>query len=139
MAKVIETQRRHIELDIVVTSTDVCDIVCAALEGGITYWCMQAEAINEKDEKIYFGKYASDQLAYEGGVLRLHDCEEDKTYDLTLEKLLKGIELYIKKPHYYEITEMNDCGELVLDTMKVDAEVADMIVQYALFDEVIYG
>ncbi len=59
---------------------DIDDIMCAALEGGITYWCSRAEVVGE-----YLGEYASEQIS-KGGELRLYDCESDEVYTLTLDK-----------------------------------------------------
>lgn len=61
------------------------DIMATALEGGITYWCDDAEVVGD-----YLGEYASEQIS-RGGTLKLHDSEEDKTYELTLDKFLVGL------------------------------------------------
>ena len=65
-----------------VLDEDIDDIMCAALEGGINYWCNRVEVVGEK----YFGKYASEQIS-RGGELLLYDCESDAVYTLTLDKL----------------------------------------------------
>ena len=126
----METFEIKVESTIRVTTEDIDDIMCAALEGGINYWCNKAEVVGD-----YLGEYASEQIA-RGGKLILHDCEIDEAYELTREMLLNGISLAIEG-NYYEDYDWVD-GE-VLDTCCIDADVADVIVQLALFDEVIYG
>lgn len=119
-----------IEKTIKVTQEDIDDIMCSALEGGITYWCCNAEVVGD-----YLGEYSSEQIS-RGGTLILHDAEEDEKYELTLDKLLKGIEIAAINNYYsdYEWINGNE-----IDCCQVDAEVADCIVQCALFGDIIYG
>ena len=57
---------------------------------------------------------------------------EFKDYTLTLEKLLKGIEMYCGK--------WGDClGENGIDTGKIEVADCDLILQYALFGEQVFG
>ena len=110
-----------------VCDKDIDDIMCGALEGGITYWCSRAEVVGE-----YLGEYASEQIS-RGGELRLYDCESDKVYTLTLDKFLRGLTMYIRS--CYGCVVENGC----LEPGAIDAEGADCIIQYALFGDVIYG
>ena len=114
---------------ITVTNQDIDDIMCTALEGGITYWCSKAKVIGE-----YLGEYASEQIS-RGGVLMIYH-EDEAPCDLTKEKLLEGVQRAIEEGWYadYEWYDANG-----IDTCNVDAEVADCIVQFALFGEVVYG
>lgn len=120
----------NIYFNLKITDEDIDDIMSSALEGGITYWCNEAKV---KDE--YLGDYASEQIS-RGGTLFLHDAEEDKTYELTEEKLLKGIKRAIEAGYYSQYTWWDSAG---LNTGNIDAEVADIIVQLALFGKIIYG
>ena len=119
----------EIKMNLKLTEEDIDDIMCAALEGGISYWCRKAEVVDE-----YLGEYASEQIA-RGGTLKLYDAEEDEVYELTLEKLLHGFEFWVIGG--YDTYGAVSNGEV--DTMEIDAEKADQIVQLALFDEIIYG
>ena len=119
-----------IEKEITVTQQDIDDIMVAALEGGITYWCRKAEVVGD-----YLGEYASEQIS-RGGVLKLYDAESDDVWVLTLEKLLHGIE---KAYDGNWFIDYGWCDGSVIDTCQVDGEVADTIVQYALFDELVFG
>ena len=116
--------------EVKVTAEDIDDIMCSALEGGINYWCCKAEVVGE-----YLGEYGSEQIS-RGGVLKLHDCEEDEVYELTRERLLDGIRLAVEGNYY---AEYGWCDGMTLDTCNVDASVADTIIQLALFEDVIYG
>jgi hypothetical protein len=73
----------------------------------------------------YLGEFASEQIS-RGGVLVLHDSVDGKKRELNKEKLLSGVKQYLEdedKPY----------------NILVDATVADMIIQYAIFDDIIYG
>ena len=119
----------EIKMNVKLTQEDIDDIVCAALEGGISYWCRKAEVVGE-----YLGDYASEQIS-RGGMLRLYDAEEDDVYELTLEKLLHGFELWVIGG--YDTYGAVSNGEV--DCCEIDADKADQIVQLALFDEIVYG
>lgn len=136
----MEKEKIRIELDVAITQEDIDDIVATALEGGINYWCREAEVVGE-----YLGEYASEQIS-RGGVLKLHDIENGKTYKLNKEKLVNGIKMYLEdteKP--YDILDVGQSsvgcskGEYTLDCCMVDGCVADMIIQYALFKEIMFG
>ena len=121
-----------VEFKVRITDEDIDDIMVSALEGGINYWCCRAEAVG-----LPLGEYASDQIS-RGGMLRLYDREDESAYELTKEKLVKGISMYLENPTQSDVLEVID-HELRLDTSYVDADVSDCMVQYALFDDIIYG
>lgn len=119
----------EIKMNVKLAEEDIDDIMCTALEGGISYWCREAEVVGE-----YLGEFASDQIS-RGGVLRLYDAEEDDIYELTIERFLHGFELWVIGG--YDTYGAVSNGDV--DTGEIDAEKADQIVQLALFDEIIYG
>ena len=108
-----------------ITNEQIDDLVVCALEGGINYWCGKAVVTKEPTEKYEF---ASDVISI-GGVLTITDDCGDK-HELTKEKFLKGLEKTIE--HY----EFNDAEDLHDNH---DAETADVLLQFALFDEIVYG
>ena len=120
----------NIEKTIYVTQEDIDDIMCSALEGGITYWCSHVDVVGD-----YLVNYASEQIS-RGGILQLHDAEEDAVYTLTKDKLLNGIKLAIE---YDYCSSYNWLVGSRLDTGQIDGIVADIIVQLSLFSDVIYG
>ena len=64
-------------------------------------------------------------LLLAGNTVKLYDIEDDgETWDLTLEKLIKGI-----------ARDISENG-MTLDEIEEDADAA---LQFALFDEIVYG
>ena len=113
----------------VVSDEDIDDIMSAALDGGITYWCGRAEVVGE-----YLGEYASEQIS-RGGTLKLYDIEDPKpVYELTLDKFLNGLRLWLENERAFALTEAGR-----LDVGQIDAAAADTIIQYALFCDIVYG
>lgn len=126
-----QSYKVSVNREVSLTNQDIDDIMCAALEGGINYWCASAE-IREED---YLGEYAHEQIS-RGGSLSLYDAEDDMTYTLTLDDFLRGFALACKNGY-------GDTGEWIIDNKvdacNIDAEAADIIVQYALFGDIVYG
>lgn len=113
------------------------DIMVSALEGGINYWCGNCKVVGE-----YLGEYASDQIS-RGGRLKLR-CRKslqmyvhEPSYTLTKYRFLNGVKLAYKyHPKWFEekepmVYEINDRWQ--------DAIMADCIVQYAIFGDIIFG
>lgn len=119
------------EVEINLTQQDIDDIMVSALEGGITSWCCKAEVIEEKR----CGDWGHEQIA-RGGALILHDAESDKQWRLTLEKFLNGVKLWIQNGDDQYGALQSDG---TLDICAIDSDMADMIVQYAIFGEVMFG
>jgi hypothetical protein len=122
-----EKFRVSISLDVDLSQQDIDDIMVAALEGGINYWCREAEVVGEM-----LGDYAHEQIS-RGGTLILHDAESSDKWDLTLEKFLRGVELYFAQALSAELD-----GEDI-DPTDFDADAVDCIVQYALFGKLVFG
>ena len=116
---------------IIVTNNDIDDIMTTALEGGINYWADQAETVGtlrEEDKDLYISETIS-----RGYTVEIHDAEEGEVYQLDLEKLLNGITYGVQNG----FVEINNGG--TIDTGDIDAIAADVIIQAALFGDVIYG
>ena len=121
----------RVEHEILLTQEDIDDIMVGALEGGINYWCQEAEVIKEKR----VADWGHEQIA-RGGSLILHDIEDyDDTQELTLEKFLNGFKLWVAQggDHYGAISHGR------VDCCQIDAECADAIVQYAVFGQLVFG
>lgn len=58
--------------------------------------------------------------------------DEDEKYYLTYDRLLKGVEKFIESGRCYNINEIFKEGN-------EDSKDMDCIVQYALFDKIIFG
>lgn len=118
------------EIEAKLTGQDIDDIMVGALEGGINYWCREAEVVGD-----YLGEYASDQIS-RGGKLILHDAESNDKWELDLEKFLNGVKLWLQNgdDQYHALQK-----DGTIDCCEIDGEMADLIVQYALFGEVVFG
>lgn len=115
-----------------ITGECIDDIMATALDGGITYWCNKAEVIGE-----YLGEYASDQIS-RGGKLKLYDYEAEITYELTIENLIAGIKVLIEDDSIeVNLTKRENCFEL--DEDYLDSTLSDLIIQYAVFGELVYA
>lgn len=119
-----------VEIEVKLSRQDIDDIMVGALEGGINYWCRKAEVVGD-----YLGEYASDQIS-RGGKLILHDAESSDKWELDLEKFLNGVKLWLENgdDRYHALQKGG-----TLDTCEIDGEMANMIVQYAIFGEVRFG
>ena len=129
----------NITINIKVTDEDVMDIMCSAIEGGIGYWACLDNTTKEfedapKDEP--YSETCAKILLNGGGVWLMDDVDDDVKYLLSLERLLVGIENWFKSggDKYGAV-----CIDGTLDCGNIDAECADAIIQYALFDDVVYG
>ena len=122
----------HTERDVKLTVEDIDDIMVAVLEGGINYWCSEAEVVEERR----CADWGHEQIA-RGGALVLHDVEDiDEKWELDLEKFLNGFKLWVEQG-------LDEYGAVqkdgTVDCCQIDAACADEIVQLALFGEVTFG
>lgn len=121
-----------------VTKEDVTDIVVTAIEGGIGYWaCLdntgaefasapEDEAVSETTAKLLLG----------GKEVTFCDTEDEgEIWTLSLDKLKNGLRLFAEGgyDHYHAFTSTG------IDMSYLDAEMADIVFQLALFEEVVYG
>lgn len=109
-------------LDII--STGICDI---------GYWCgiHDSNEYYEARDEVPKGSTFEDILLHmlkKGDSILMYDIEDElETWDLTLNKLLNGIKLTIQNKYWD--------GDL--DT--IDGMIGDIIFQYALFEDIVYG
>lgn len=122
-----------VNFNVLITDDDIDDIMVSVLEGGINHWCAEAKVKGE-----YLGEFASDQIS-RGGTLLLYDANGRKYEELTKEKFLEGLKRYLENP-IYEGTVYPGTHEerLLVDCGMIDGPASDMIIQYALFGEVVY-
>ncbi len=111
---------------VALTADDIDDLMVAALEGGINYWC--EDCLIKKLPGS--GELFASHVISKNGVVTLFDLESTKKWDLTLEMFLKGVKMYCEENSV-------DSGEDLMNSH--DAYTADSIIQYAIFDEIIYG
>lgn len=120
MAKIII----HKEFEI--TPEQMADLMVAVLEGGINYWCGKA-IINKEPEQKY--DFISEVIGIDGE-LKLYDAESNGTWILTQKDFLKGVTMEMENNGYIDVETLMD---------NHDADTADNIIQFALFNEIIFG
>ena len=111
---------------------DMVDIISSAVYD-IGYWGginNDAEEWDEARKEIPDGTF-EDRMYYlleYGHEIEMFDIEDpDEVWHLTLDKLIDGIKLAIQNGYW--TGKMDD----------IDGEVGDIIFQYALFNEIVYG
>jgi hypothetical protein len=127
MDTIIEIKRK-----ITVTDGNIDDIMITAFEGGINYWVglvtypKDFPAREARPENEYGHKRNTYEMISLGCSIFIHPDEDNHSYELTRDKVIKGIKRYF--------TENPEA-----DWDSLDANSADSIVQYALFNELVYG
>ena len=112
------------DIKIKLTEEQVRDIVIGALESAIGYW---GGTDNTKEPwKAYkVADLSLGEKAYQilkgGDVVAIYDIEEGDEWFINLERLQKGIEKQGVHPDYMDDNDY------------------DAIIQYALFDEIVFG
>ena len=121
----------EIEIPIVlgVQQSDLDNILATCFGGGSNYWI---EEIVVADEDYKGCEYASDVVSHGGKIIIFVD---DKELTLTKNKLVNGIQRWYEKYHYPRHKEVQDEFHM----FDWDAGDSDIILQYALFNEVVYG
>lgn len=118
-------------LDIKLTNEKIVEILSSA-DYGISYWCREIDYNQEDYKKIKNVETYEEKLAIlltnkeKPNTITFIDHDES-VYELTYEKLKQGV-----------IKAYNNYQHLFVDGI-IDAEGADIIIQYALFEELVYG
>lgn len=111
-------------INIKITDEDISNIISKALdEGGSLHWCYRASTKHSKSIPI-------GEVILKGGVVLLHSMD-GTTYELTRDKFITGLQ---KALPYLD----NAIKGINIHTGSIDVEEADMIIQLALFNELIY-
>jgi len=141
-----------IKCEIEVDRQRIADVVCSGFEGGIGYWATITGYVPPpKDADLYVGreddrerglfKHIDYPMCEEGGGVVLGDAENDgKGFDLTANGggrvtltyagIVKGLGLMATKhPRHF--------SNLVADDG--DAETGDVLIQLAVFGDIVYG
>jgi len=123
--------------EIEITDQQMSDLMVAALEGGINYWCRKAEMKKdgiggfdgvtlEDEEKLVYGN----DIIGMGGTLILYDAESSDKWELNKEKFMQGLVKTLEWGDFKNVDELMD---------NHDAETADVLVQFAVFGELTFG
>lgn len=127
------------------TADDINDILTTALEGGIGYWGVLDNSTTDWKETSKLLKdptlsEVATTMLFKGKRIRFFDAEGEKelvdnddpdcVWYLDLDGFTKGCSLY--ESHWGSICHKIRYGDF-------DAGDADAIIQYALFDDIIFG
>ena len=105
-----------------VTDDHLDSILVGCFEGGSNYWIQRVEVA--KDD--YKGKKYASECVAAGGELYIHTTDDTKCL-LTKHSLINGLQKYLDESKH---KNWPDGGDAYTD---------DCILQYALFEEVVYG
>jgi hypothetical protein len=117
-----------IKTTIKLSDQDINDLMVSALEGGINYWCNNLEILYSDKIQFTNDTLASDVIAL-GGELKLYDIESDDTWILDINKFMNGVKMYCKNNKIFDGVELIE---------NHDADTADNIIQFALFNEIVF-
>jgi hypothetical protein len=118
-----------IEKTIQVTEENINDIIVTAFEGGINYWCDKASPLIIPDDAS--DDVLTSDIVSIGGTVQLFVAEPyHDVFCLNLSKMLNGISLYCQDNGIYD-------SEVLMQAL--DADVADSIIQYAIFEDLIFS
>lgn len=147
-ASIIEMLISGITTKILVTDQDLADIITIAFYGGLN-WCERAYP---KDGH-WMGNPGNHIL--NGGVIILCDIDGEERYELNKLKLLRGITGLIEEDNwdlsqlgfenedaYYVDADNTQCvlrAGHCLETGDIDADIADLIVQYGIFGKQVFA
>jgi hypothetical protein len=119
------------------------DIICTMLEGGSNYWIGHI-MINHpgglKPKDIPPSMWAANALNNGGTVIFYIPNEEDESDKITLVKnmLVEGLTKWAEN-YQNHVSIVTERGKCTIDAGDIDADQADIILQYALFNDVIFG
>lgn len=145
------------QITIKITKEDVVDILSSAMDG-IGYWgrivpnkeqykeakkWLRENAEPDYDDGEICYEEVIAQMLFDGKSVAVRDIEDDKESWLSLSNLARGIQTAFREGYYssynWLVPDGDGFGEWHLETSQIDAEVADVIIQLAVFGEVVYG
>ena len=110
-------------------------ILCAAFEGGITYWAENVSCKDNKDMKEVGGwkhEYLT-KTKKKDAVMYIHETETGEKYPITKKSIIDALQK-MDSPEYKYTKAL---GRILDETY--DAGDADLVLQMACFGEVVYG
>ena len=142
------------QITIKITKEDVVDILSSAMDG-IGYWGrivpnneQYKEAkkwIRENSEPDYEICYEDviAQILFDGKSVTIRDIEGDQESWLSLSNLSYGIRKAFQEGYYSDynwlVPDGSGSNKWHLEPDQIDAEVADVIIQLAIWGEIVYG
>lgn len=110
---------------------DIVDVMITALEGGINYWCGECNTVSPP---LRHDTARPEEVIAYGGVLEFVDVENpadpECRWKLTKDKFMAGVHLEMKERGMRNYNQLMNV---------LDASAADRIIQYALFENIIFA
>ena len=145
------------QITIKITKEDVVDILSSAI-GGIGYWgeivpndrqyeeakrWLRENAEPDYDDGEICYEEIVAQILFNGKSVTVRDIEDGKESWLFLSSLANGIKIAFREGYYsnynWIVPDGDRFGEWHLETSQIDSEVSDVIIQLAVWGEVVYG
>ena len=118
-------------LPVHITDEDISDIMTGVLAGAVDYWCAGITA-DECSKESY------NEIIADGGVMKLRVYDSGETFTLDKDKFIEGVKQLLKEARPYNLLCRED-GHYHLNFYNVDSVVCDMIVQYAIFNKIVFS
>ena len=145
------------QITIKITKEDVVDILSSAMDG-ISYWgeivpndrqyeetrdwLLENAEPDYDDGEICYEEVVA-QILFDGKSVTVRDSEDYKESWLSLSNLAQGIQTAFREGYYssynWLVPDGDGFGEWHLETSQIDSEVSDIIIQLAVFGQVVYG
>ncbi len=125
--------KQSIKITFEVSEQTVADTLTSGLEGGTNYWAAIAGYVEPKTVRFKSDPkkvYRHIDYPMNDGAVVLQDCETGKKYKLTRKKLERAVGLMAEKYVQAFSDMVSESG---------DATTGDILVQLAIFGDVIYG
>ena len=131
------TKKRKAVVSVELKESLLADIMCIALEGGIGYWCAASHIRRRKNEST------DSPVGFDYVSFRAHDTEGDdfKNRPVNYNTIARGINKALK-PGARIRSDLRDQifrGVVSDDAGEIDADAADVIVQFGMFGRIVYG
>ncbi len=115
-----------------ISDEHIANVICSGIESGIHYWCDEIEVSNIKCDDVDEIMLRYWQPLLNNGWIKLHDREENSWHIIDMGALQKAIQIILDKyPHHI--------GALIGDFNNQDALTGDVLIQCAIFGDIIYG
>lgn len=119
----IDFEHTEYNFTVKIVNKDIADLIDKALnEGSCLHWCYNIESKYNDDTSL-------ENMLANDGVLLVYGIE--RVYELTKDKLVMGIQRAL--PYLNLLSEGN-----TLDISSVDSDGADLIIQLALFNKLVF-
>ena len=145
------------QITIKITKEDVVDILSSAI-GGISYWgeivpnnrqyektrdWLRKNAEPDYDDGEICYEEIISQILFDGKSVTVRDIEDGKESWLSLSNLSYGIQKAFQGGYYSDynwlVPDGDGSNKWHLETLQIDSEVSDVIIQLAVWGEVVYG